>query len=337
MQGPDLAHTRLVVVGSVNVDRVYSVPQLPVPGETVIATGDAVLMGGKGANQAVDAAALSAGVAFVGAVGDDAAGADARASLIQAGVDTSRLVTEPAPTGTATIVVDDAGENTIVLRRGANALLSPGHVQRAIRALATADTMVVASLEVPLDAVEAAALAARGVGARFVLNPAPGRALDTSLLGRCDVLVPNAVELRQVASSVQAILHAGVGALVVTRGREGAQIVLHDGEPTRVPAPLVNVLDTTGAGDAFVAALAVALVDGLPLLAAVRVAVAAGALATTGVGAQGTIPTREAVGAVLGSVDPPTGRGAGNESIDELVAAWAASGTSLRPSSRQSV
>jgi len=145
-----------------------------------VAATEVELWGGKGANQAVNAAALLAGVTLVGSVGDDERGAGALEALSRAGVDRSFVVTQAAPTGIATIVVDEAGENTIVLSAGANALLSARHVRDTVRAAASPETIVVASLEVPIEAVTAVAGAAREAGARFVLNPAPARPVGST-------------------------------------------------------------------------------------------------------------------------------------------------------------
>jgi ribokinase len=293
----------IVVIGSINLDTILRVPYLPVPGETIIAASEIERQGGKGANQAVCAAALLAGVALVACVGDDDRGARALASLVNAGVDGSRVTAQRAPTGSSTVMVDDAGENTIVVAPGANSLLSADIVSDAVTALASAETVVIASLEIPLATVEAAAQAARSVGARFILNPAPGRRLPDSLLARCDVVVPDEVELTQLTDggSPEAILAAGAGALIVTRGASGAEIMHASGPGELVPAFPVRAVDTTGAGDAFIAALAVGLYDGLELGAAVRTAVAAGAIACTAPSARGAIPTRTRIAELMTS------------------------------------
>jgi ribokinase len=291
----------LVVVGSINVDTILRVDRLPVPGETITASSEMESHGGKGANQAVYAGALLPGVALVACVGDDDRGARALASLAHAGVDHSRVSARRARTGTATVVVDGAGENTIVLAAGANAEVDPDDVTAAVIALAGPETIVMACLEIPMAAVEAAAVAAHQVGARFVLNPAPGRHVPDSVLQLCDVLVPNAVEITQVteSGSAEAIFAAGARALVVTRGAAGAEILSPSGSSVLVPAPRVRAIDTTGAGDAFVAALTVGLHDGLRLEEAARMAVCAGAIATTGPGGRGALPTRAKIAELI--------------------------------------
>jgi ribokinase len=299
--GPSSEAATIVMVGSVNVDTILRVTHLPAPGETIIASSETERQGGKGANQAVCAAALLPGVALVACVGDDDRGARALASLANAGVDDSRVSAQRAPTGSSTVIVDDAGENTIVVAPGANSLLTAEEVTDAVTSLAASDTVVVVSLEIPVETVEAAARAAKSVGARFILNPAPGRRLPESLLARCDVLVPDAVEMTQLTGggSPEAIFAAGAGALIVTRGAAGAEIMRPSGPGRLVPALSVKAVDTTGAGDAFVAALAVGLHDGLELEAAVRMAVAAGAIACTAAGARGAVPTRTRITELL--------------------------------------
>ncbi len=291
----------IVMVGSVNVDTILRVEHLPAPGETIIASSETERQGGKGANQAVCAAALLDGVALVACVGDDARGARALASLANAGVDDSRVSAQRAPTGSSTVIVDDRGENTIVVAPGANSLLSAEEASDAVSALASSETVVVASLEIPIATVAAAARAAKAVGARFILNPAPGRRLPDALLALCDVVVPDAVEVGQLTDggSPEEIFAAGAGALIVTRGAAGAEIMSASGPGVLVPALAVKAVDTTGAGDAFVASLAVALHDGLTLDEAVRTAVGAGAIACTAAGARGAIPTRARIAQLM--------------------------------------
>jgi ribokinase len=283
--------SRVIVVGSVNEDLLVRAP-IPGPGATVAATGDvAELPGGKGANAACAAARLGVETALVGCVGDDPAGDRARAALVEAGVDLTRLaVRDDVGTGRAIVIVDDAGENAIVIVAAANARLDPAHVEAAIAALATPGAVVLANLEVPPAAVAAAARAATAHGLRFVLDPAPpppDGALPDGVLPPGAIIAPNEHELAALGGDPPALLAAGAAAVVVTRGAAGAE--LHTGgAPLRVPAPEVEVVDTTGAGDAFRGALAAALATGEDLPAAVRLAVAAGAHATTAPGARAT-------------------------------------------------
>jgi ribokinase len=296
---------RIVVVGSVNVDLVATVETLPRPGETVLARGYREFPGGKGGNQAIAAARLGQPVAFVGRVGGDAAGDVVRQALLDEGVDVTELKTmSTEATGRALVLVDDRAENSIVVIGGANARLLPEHVDEAADALANA-AVVVAQLEVPVEAVRTAARRARGV---FVFNPAPAQHLDDELLALVDVLVVNEGEFEAVAGfpvsdderRVAAELSKAAlpSSVVVTLGAEGA-LVWHDGRVRAVPAPTVTVVDTTGAGDTFVGALADALARGEPLVSAAEWAVCAASLSTGSLGATTGMPTREQVQALV--------------------------------------
>jgi ribokinase len=295
----------VVVVGSVNADHVVRVSHLPQPGETVGGGVLSVFPGGKGANQAHAAARLGAATVLVAAVGTDDAAEVERAALRQDGAATSELVTCAGPSGVAVILVDDAGENMIAVAPGANAQLSPELVTRRLPPLLSPGAVVLAGLEIPLDAVAAAAAAGRAAGAAVVINPAPGQPLPPEVLAGA-ILTPNEGEIRLVApgapdeaGAIAAVLHAGARAVVVTRGGRGA--TLHEpGRPVvTIPAPVVTVVDTVGAGDAFNGALAAALADETPLQASVRTAVAAGAAACTGSGARSALPTRAGLAALL--------------------------------------
>lgn len=278
------------VVGSANLDLVATAERLPRPGETVLGTGYAEHVGGKGVNQAVAAARSGARTAFVGAVGDDPAGRLLRATLAADGIDDSGVETVSEPTGRAMILVDGRGENSIVVVPGANAWVS-------VDASLTPATVVAVQLEIPVPAVESALARARAAGARTLLNPAPAAPLPATLLGRCDVVVPNQHEL-ELLGGVDALLATGCGAVVTTIGGDGAEIATAGGRE-HVPAFTVDVVDTTGAGDAFCGALASRLAAGDPLSVAVRWAAAAGALATTVHGAVPAQPTADAIRALL--------------------------------------
>jgi ribokinase len=295
----------VAVVGSINQDLVVTVPRHPAPGETVLGTGHTTGPGGKGANQAVAAARLGARVAFVARVGDDAPGKESLAAMEASGVDVSRVgVDATARTGIAVVAVDEAGENSIVVSPGANAYCSPSDVDGARELLDRAEVTLI-QLEIPLETVIRAAELA---GHRLVLNPAPARALPPRLLGVVDVLVPNRSELALLAgvaepSSIDAAAKAtagisGPGAVVVTLGADGALVVV-GGRADHIPAPEVQAVDTTGAGDAFCGALAAAMAAGTPLIDAVDMAVHAGALATTRIGAQSALPTRSDLAAAM--------------------------------------
>jgi ribokinase len=290
------------VVGSINQDFVLRVERRPGPGETVTDAELSLFPGGKGANGAIAAARLGAEVAMLGRVGEDAFGAELVDNLRENGVDASRIEAVPdAPTGSAFVTVTPDGENAIVVSPGANRRFGPDEVEAATDNLRKA-RVVVAQLEVSLEAVEKAAYIATEAGGRFLLNLAPPRELPDDLLRLCDPLVVNEHEaaflLDEEAApeeSARRLLERGPASVVVTLGAAGA--VLATGEVTEhFPAPEVEVVDTTGAGDAFVGALAARLSEGVPLQEAVPYAVLAGAVAVTREGAQGSLPTREEVG-----------------------------------------
>lgn len=295
---------RVVVIGAVNVDLVVVASRLPGPGETVTGGDVARHHGGKGGNQAVAAARLGARVAFVGAVGDDDFGAAARAALAAEGIDVTHLAEVDRPTGVALIVVDARAENLIAVAPGANASPTAASVTAALGTLALGQgDVVLASCEVPLDAVRASLAAARAAGALTVLNPAPADGLDAGTVALADVITPNEAELALLARRTGA--DAGTEAtaryllarersgraVVVTLGAAGAMAVPADGPAIAISAPRVAPVDTTGAGDAFNGALAAGLAAGLSLADAARQAVTAAGLSTTRAGAREGMPT----------------------------------------------
>ena len=288
----------IVVVGSANLDLVVKVGQIPAVGETVMGGDLHRIPGGKGANQAVAAARLGRDVAIVGRLGADEGGEILRTALDADGIDTSRLLTtDDVPNGVALISVGSDGDNAIVVSPGANARVTPADVEAAAAALHGAAATLL-QLEIPLDAVTAAAHAAHGT---VILNPAPAPAepLPADLLALVDVLVPNQTELAtlagfdgpinvETAASLAPSLPSQ--AVVVTLGAEGA-LVVEDGTATHVPAPTITPIDTTAAGDSFCGALADALVRGESLVDATRWAVRVGAATTQRPGAQPSLPT----------------------------------------------
>jgi len=281
----------VIVVGSLNMDLVVRVHRLPAPGETV--TGGTLhrALGGKGANQAAAAAKLGAHTALVGLTGDDEFGRIARRDLADHGVDQTGLGRGEHPTGVATILVDASGENLIAVAPGANDEVSGSYVTAHLQRLCQPGAVVLSVLELRDEAVAAAAATAGDRGCRFVLNPAPARPLPAELLERCDVLTPNEHELRTLGG-VEALHELGVGAVVVTRGAQGAELHVPGRSPVHFDAFPADVVDTTGAGDAFNGALAWAMAEGRPLEDAVRCAAAAGALATRALGARAGLPDR---------------------------------------------
>ena len=316
-----MASGRVLVVGSVNVDLVVAAPRLPAPGQTVTGGDLARYQGGKGGNQATAAARLGARVALVGAVGDDEMGRQARSALASEGIDVAGLAVSSRATGVALIVVDPRGENLITVAPGANDEVHAVHVRTALAALAPGpDDVVLVCREIPPDGVLAALEVGRDAGSTTILNPAPADGLDAATLALADILTPNETELallgglgsargnpetaaRQVLAGQPT--DAGEGdahgrAVVVTLGAAGALIVRAAGAAVAVPAPAVEVVDTTGAGDTLNGALAAGLADGLDLAGAVRRAVAAAALSTTRPGARGGMPTRAELEALPG-------------------------------------
>jgi ribokinase len=308
---------RVTVAGSLNTDISLAVPHLPGPGETVLSSAGAVIgSGGKGANQAVAAARLGAAVRMVGCCGDDAFGGRLRAGLVAEGIDASgvRAVAGTA-SGVALITVDTSGENAIAVAAGANALAGGEEVAAAFAA--PCDVLVL-SAEIPVGVLAAALEQARAAGVLCVLNLAPMPAGAAALLaGGVDWLVVNtqeaAVLLEQAVSGLDGARAAaarltGLGArhAVITLGAAGA--VLHGrGGAATVPGFPVASVDTVGAGDAFVGALAVTLAAGSAPEAAVRAACAAGAAATTRRGAQEALPGPADVLAATGLTWPAAG------------------------------
>lgn len=279
----------IAVVGSANRDLVARVEHHPVPGETVLASGHETMPGGKGANQAVAASRLGRDVVFVGRVGADGPGRDLVAEFEREGVGVDHLTVDAvAPSGLAIITVDDAGENAIVVSPGANAHVSSTDVEGASAVLMTA-TVTLLQLEIPMEAVLAAAAASEGI---VILNAAPAAHLPAALLSSIDVLVVNRGELATLTGSGEPLSARSlpVPVTVVTLGAEGARIIRADTRES-VAAIDVTPVDTTGAGDTFCGALAAGLDDGLSLEASVRRAVVAGSLAVTAIGARSGMPT----------------------------------------------
>jgi ribokinase len=322
-----MSEAAVVVVGSVNADLVVSVRQLPRPGETVSGGTFARHGGGKGANQAVAAARLGARVAFVGAVGGDDLGDEALRELASEGVDVSGAARlEGVATGVAVIVVDERGENQIAVASGANAALTGDAVAAALEPLlaglagatmsshgampaggaaptassgggGAAAGVVLLGHEVPEAAVVAGARAARAAGWTAILNPAPARPLPDGIDGV--LLTPNADEARALTgedepeAAARALADRTGAPVLVTLGPDGA--LLLDGTAERLPAPAVDVVDTTGAGDTVNGALAAELAAGRPLRDALRFALAAAALSTRAAGARTGMPRRHEV------------------------------------------
>ncbi len=296
---------KVVVAGSINIDQVETTAKLPQPGETVLGTTFHTYFGGKGANQAVAAARCEAQVYMLGRVGADSFGDSARQNLEGQRVDTRYTSVDPeAPTGVALILVDSAGQNMIAVAPGANARLLPEHIQAASAALLDAQVLVM-QLEIPLESVAAAARLAHRQGVKVVLNPAPAQPLPAALLEYVNVLILNERELAMLAGEVDPsagaarLIEAGPAAIIVTLGGDGALLVEKGRDPLHLAAHRVPVVDTVGAGDAFVGAFAAGLAQGFPPAKAAAWGNAAGALAVTQAGAQTALPHLPEVLALL--------------------------------------
>ncbi len=290
----------VVVVGSVNRDFVCQVPTLPRPGETVLGEAS-VGSGGKGGNQAVAASLLGARTAMVARVGRDDDGRALVKDLADAWVDTREVMATNRRTGTAFVLVDAAGENAIAVAPGANLLLEPGHTESAIRRMLAPTGVVVTQAEIPDATFAAAVRTAAALGCRAVANLAPYRPVDAGVLALCDPLVVNETEAsellgrdvrgrEQARAAVAELSERRTRSAIVTLGAAGA-VVGREGAVESVPASAVDVVDTTGAGDAFTGALAAALSAGCDLGEAARIGVRAGTWAVTRLGAQASFPS----------------------------------------------
>ena len=276
------------MVGSINLDFVATAPRLPRAGETVTGARLARHPGGKGANQALAAQRLGAEVSLVGRVGRDGMAEEALALLLAGEVDVAGVVTDTtAPTGVALIAVDPQGENQIVVAAGANHSVMPEQLPARI------ETPLILQLELPIETVEAAV----GRATAFVcVNLAPAAPVSDQLLRRADLLIVNETE----AAFYGDLLHHGGGRVVVTEGAKGAVLYQGGVELARATPPKVTAVDATGAGDAFVGAICLALLEGMEPEAALRFACAAGAIAATRPGAQPSLPTRAEVERLIG-------------------------------------
>ena len=302
---------RVIVVGSVNVDLVVSAERLPGPGETVVGGRFARHHGGKGGNQAVAAARLGAPVAFVGAVGGDAFGSEARAALEADGIDVGGLLTLPAAsTGVALIVVDASGENSIAVAGGANAVLSSVQVRAALKRLAlTSADVILVGHEIRTGATHEALRLGRIAGATTILNPAPAGGLDRPTLDLADILTPNEGELDTLAGPGGTIVararrllgrEPGRRAVLVSLGGRGAMLVTgRRSQP--IAARAVEVTDTVGAGDTLNGALAAGLAGGAALTDAAQRAIVAASLAVQRAGAREGMPTAAELDVALGT------------------------------------
>eukprot|EP01133_Synstelium_polycarpum_P021234 gene21234-25509_t len=295
----------IVVIGSINMDLVLRVPRMPLPGETLTGGAFRTIPGGKGANQAVACARMSgkvAGaqqVAMVGCVGDDAFGATLRAALVGDGIIDSHVTTLPGvASGIASILVDDNGQNSIVIAGGANDLLSPAHIDAA-RALIEQADIVVLQLETPMATVVHAIQLARSLGKTVVLNPAPAASLPDGVLDLVDYLIPNEIEAAMLAgvspegadakALAAALQKLGSDNVIITLGSKGVHAALYGGDFT-FPAEVVQAVDTTAAGDTFIGGFVAGLASGMDEAESIQQGQRAAAWSVTKPGAQTSIP-----------------------------------------------
>jgi ribokinase len=294
----------VLVAGAINTDLVARVRVAPEAGETVTGTDFAIFGGGKGANQATAAARAGAPTAILGALGDDDFGQQRRSELEAGGVDLTAITTATgAASGVALIIVEAAsGQNRIAYVPGATLTVTAEQAVAAIRRVQP--TVLLTTLELPLEALSVLFDAARESGATTLLNATPEAITAKSLLARVDYLIVNETEAADLLGQIVAVedsreaalslLDLGSKCAVITLGAQGA-VITSDGTVTHLPAPTVDVVDTTGAGDAFCGAMAAALAAGLDPVEAARIGVITGSLATTRHGAQPSIPTRAEV------------------------------------------
>ncbi|QDT42167.1 Ribokinase [Gimesia alba] len=305
----EMRRAKIAVLGSINMDLMIRSAKLPLPGETVIADSKVENPGGKGANQAVAAARMGADVTMIGCVGDDSFAEQLLANLNAEGIETTH-VSQLAKTtsGVAVVMVEASGENAILVVPGANGLVGSAELERVRRVIYESDVLLM-QLEVPVETVIAASAIAREAGVPVILDPAPAPATVPSGLLNVDLICPNQSEatallnrpadsLQEAAARVSELTTLGPRRAIITMAEQGA--VLFEGERVKqVPPFEINAVDSTAAGDAFAAGLAVRLAEGATLFDAARFASAAGALAASGAGAQTAMPTREQIETLL--------------------------------------
>ena len=296
----------IVVVGSLNIDLVVQVPKIPKPGETVLGKNFAMIPGGKGANQAVAAARLGAAVTMIGQVGNDAFGQELIENLNKEGVNTEFVfVDENSATGVAMIAVDAQGQNSIAVASGANFTFTSKQVKKAWQSIREIDALIM-PLETQEDTIYSAAKLAKESNGKVILNPAPARSIDQTTMELVDVLIPNEFEATTLAGieekcqgnvekASEELLNLGVDTVITTLGQKGVLITETNKEPIYLQSYIVDVVDTTAAGDGFVAGFAVSITEGKSLYDSTAFANAVGALIATKAGAQSSLPYRSEV------------------------------------------
>ena len=298
--------SKILVIGSLNIDMVMKVDHMPTVGETILCDGMKLVAGGKGANQACAAGRLGTDVTMLGAIGNDSHGEMQRDSLQRSGVDVSGLITkERVSTGTAFITVNKEGNNSIVVVQGANAQFTPEDIE-AHRDLLEECEIVILQLEIPMDTVLYAVKLARTLGKTVILDPAPvPEHFPEELYQYVDIIKPNESELSRLTGiadtqnhleeAVQIVKDHGVKNVLVTLGGDGVYLDTENESPVHIPAKKVEVVDTTAAGDSFTAALAAMLLEGKTLKEAAEFANQVSAIVVTREGAQDSIPTLQEV------------------------------------------
>jgi ribokinase len=296
----EVSTPKICVVGSSNIDLIAKVSRLPKMGETLEGRYFHISCGGKGANQAVMAGKLGARVSMITKVGNDHLGHIAKDNFKDMGIDSSYIfTTDETSSGVAPILVDDQGRNLLVYIPGANMLFSPEEVDRAAKQIASADILI-CQLEIPLESSERALRIARDNGVRTVFNPAPARSLDRGILDLCDIIIPNETEteiitglpvgtLDQISVAGQRLRDMGCETVIITLGERGSMLFTAE-RTLHVPAVKTKVIDTTGAGDAFIGSFAFFWGAGNPLDEAVRRANSIAAISVGKVGTQVSFP-----------------------------------------------
>jgi ribokinase len=290
----------IVVLGSINTDLVVHTSQFPKPGETVTGSNFKNMLGGKGANQAVAAARLGSPVSMIGRVGNDPFGLAALENLRQQQVDVQHVTVDPStPGGIAFVLIDEHGNNSIIVSPGANGQLHQADLDHS-SSLFSSQTILVTQLEIPAPIVTAGIHFAKTRGAHIILNPSPAQQADTRVLKEVDTLILNETELAtlshcdEIHSGLRTLLGMGAQQIALTLGAQGCILLTADRE-INLPAYSVNVVDTTGAGDAFIGAFSTAIASGHDFLTAGQWGNAAGALATTSLGAQSSLPDKKQI------------------------------------------
>lgn len=292
---------KIVVVGSINMDVVIRVPHIPVVGETILAQGQSLYGGGKGANQAIAASRLGGNVYMIGCLGNDAYGQKLHQELINSGVSVEGIEFDPkTPTGTAFIYVSDQGDNNIVVNPGANSQVDKNQIDRYESLFDDADYCII-QMEIPIDTVEYVIDLCKKKGIKVMLNPAPAHKLKDEVFRDLYMILPNETELEilcggngSLEEMAESLHKKGVENVIVTLGEKGCMLVNNEGIK-HFPAPPFAPVDTTAAGDSFVAGITVGLSEGMGLEKAIKFASYVAGVTISKEGAQASLPDRKTV------------------------------------------